>query len=73
MVGKGNSSYIRTYVLQYSQLRILRIHLVFLPSLSPVQLLQYFPLYSEYNQYFSFSLISNRFGVTCPHVEEDGH
>ena len=21
----------------------------------------------------SFSLISNRFGVTCPHVEEDGH
>ena len=20
----------------------------------------------------SFSLISNRFGVTCPHVEEDG-
>ena len=26
--------------------------------------LQYFPLYSEYNQYCSFFLISNRFGVT---------
>ena len=22
---------------------------------------------------YSFSLLSNRFGVTCPHVEEDGH